>query len=354
MMHPRRLGDGREARLGGAERPRRRGLGNVARLLGAAAAQARAACGSRPAAAAAAPSSLAVLRKGAAAFGPPALPPSGMPECGAGGARSNNGRGRPTAIKGGQGYARIPYLALSVAQAVTCRGRHQVALGSGFFYESGGRTYYVTNRHLVAGENGRRCPDSIMLRLHTDPSDIASSRDVSLDLYDDGGRPLWREHPAYGKDIDVAAIPAGQGRLNGCAIFPLSRARQVPDKTVLELGQDLMVVGFPEGLSDATHNLPIARNASLASLYMVPFGGRPCMLVDAMLHPGASGSPVLTKRIFNARRPDGSVAASTTGAMHLVGIHSAGAYRSARGRAVEGGPLGLNLCWFASLLDDMT
>ena len=37
------------------------------------------------------------------------------------------------------------------------------------------------------------------------------------------------------------------------------------------------------------------RNALIASPYGINFGGQPMFLVDANLHPGMSGSPVMTK-----------------------------------------------------------
>lgn len=259
---------------------------------------------------------------------------------------------RPPGRKNDLGFAGIPCLALSVAQVETYRGSRPIELGSGFFYARKDKTY-ITNRHLLIGECRSQRPDAIKLDLHVDPGNISSRKTVSIDLYDPNGRPVWREHPHW-KDVDLVAIPAGRGRLDGCEVVPLSKNRQVPDEIVLDLGQDLVVVGFPEGLRDSVHNLPIALNASLASSHMVPFNGCPLMLVDAKLHPGTSGSPVLTKPVFTARRPDGTFTTSPGGAMYLVDIHSAGARRGTHGEAGEGEPLDLNLCWFASLLDDMT
>lgn len=207
---------------------------------------------------------------------------------------------------------------------------------------------------MIIDENDGHYPDSIRLKLHTDPNNIASSRVVSLNLYDAARRPVWREHPDYKNAVDVVAIPASNDSLNGCAIFPLSKERRVPNDVVLDFGQDLMAVGFPEGLSDKVHNLPIARNASLASSYMVPYNGELCMLVDSRLHQGTSGSPILTKPIFSARCPDGSFTTSPGGKIYLVGIHSAGLHLRPRVGMSEGAPLDLNFCWFASLLDDMT
>lgn len=78
------------------------------------------------------------------------------------------------------------------------------------------------------------------------------------------------------------------------------------------------------------------------------------MLVDSKVHQGTSGCPILTKPVFSARRPDGSFTTSTEGKTYLVGIHSAGINLHPRGGAGESTPLDSNLCWFASLLDDMT
>ena len=289
------------------------------------------------------------------AFGEGAAGPWRDARTAAGGGSPQGGAAstRPPAPDGSQGCAGIPYLALSVARLEAYRGRRQVALGSGFFYKKEDRISYMTNRHMVVGEHKAQRPDSIRLNLHTDPSHIASSKTVSIDLYDADGRPAWMEHPSRGKAVDVVAIPVSRGQLGGCEVVPLSKGRQVPDEIVLDLGQDLMVVGFPDGLSDSVHNLPIARNASLASCYMVPFNAEPYMLVDSNLHPGTSGSPIFTKPVFSARRPDGSFKNSDRGATYLVGMHSAGIVQRARGGTGNGGLLGLNTCWFASLFDDI-
>lgn len=129
-----------------------------------------------------------------------------------------------------QECAGIPYLALSVAQVAAYYGSHQMTLASGFFYKSADDIYYITNRHVIIDEVKKHYPDSIKLKLHTDPSNIASSRVVSLDLYDSSWYPVWKEHPDYGRSLDVVAIPASPERLGNCKIFALSRERQVPDE----------------------------------------------------------------------------------------------------------------------------
>ena len=243
---------------------------------------------------------------------------------------------------------------LTVAQVKTYVGPDAAMLGSGFFYHSRDITYYITNRHLVIQDNVDYRPDRVSLAVHIDANNLRRNRQVFVDLYDAGGRPVWKEHPALTNKVDVVAIPLTQDHLHGCLIAPLSREDHVPDDVVINLGQDLTVIGFPKGLGDQLYNLPIARNASLASAYPVPFNGRPLVLVDARLHEGTSGSPVLTKPMNMARRTNGRMRLSAENAVYLVGIHSASLDVEAAGEKRHDDPLGLNCCWLASLLDDMT
>lgn len=245
-------------------------------------------------------------------------------------------------------------IVLAVAQVKAYVGTDVATVGSGFFYTAGGTTYYITNRHLVIQEVAGYRPSRISLAVHTDALNVRSNKEVFVDLYDASGHPAWREHSTLTSAVDVVAIPLTPDHLHGCVIVPLSRKNHVPDDVVLNMGQDLMVLGFPKGLGDQLHNLPIARNASLASAYPVPFNGKPLVLVDARLHAGTSGSPVLTKSMNLAQLTDGSMALSAGSAVYLVGIHSATFDVKVGDKEQSGDPLGLNYCWLASLLDDIT
>ena len=67
------------------------------------------------------------------------------------------------------------------------------------------------------------------------------------------------------------------------------------DETELGIGEPVVIIGYPLGFFDDIHNLPIARQGSIASVYPIPFQGKPFFLVDANLHAGTSGSPVITR-----------------------------------------------------------
>lgn len=58
------------------------------------------------------------------------------------------------------------------------------------------------------------------------------------------------------------------------------------------------MVGFPNGLWDNAHNLPIYRRGITASHPEVDFRGKPELLLDIPCFPGSSGSPVF---VLNAK-----------------------------------------------------
>ena len=55
-----------------------------------------------------------------------------------------------------------------------------------------------------------------------------------------------------------------------------------------------MFVGFPNGMFDEKHYLPIFRRGYVATSPDLDFNGAPLFLIDASVFPGSSGSPVFT------------------------------------------------------------
>lgn len=114
-------------------------------------------------------------------------------------------------------------------------------------------------------------------------------------------------------------------------ITPLLRASDVtkywthedflPPYEVIEIGSLVMVIGYPLGIYDRDHNLPITRSATVATVYHAPFQGKQLFLVDGSLHEGTSGSPVVMVRPTNAVTiaPGGLVDVNPA---HLLGINS--------------------------------
>jgi len=70
---------------------------------------------------------------------------------------------------------------------------------------------------------------------------------------------------------------------------------------ILAFGSRISIIGYPLGFYDNVHNLPITRSASIASPYGIPFRNKSYFLIDAVLHKGISGSPVIISRTGSRR-----------------------------------------------------
>lgn len=244
----------------------------------------------------------------------------------------------------------ISELAFSVAQVECFTKNELIARATGFFYAFDDNIYLITNRHVVRDTGAGHLPDKLKLRLHTDASDIRRNGVYVVGLYGWGGRRQWLEHPTV--DVDVVAIPLDSRRLQAdFVVRPFGPQNHLPEEILVQVGEDVLVFGYPLGLYDVAYNLPLVRRGTLASFYPVPFGGRPYFLMECRLHRGCSGSPVLTKAggLFQTRSASPEMFLSS--GFYLLGVNSA---RVETGReAKDEEPLGLNEVWFAYLIPEI-
>lgn len=245
----------------------------------------------------------------------------------------------------------IDPIVASVSRVISYKNDKQQKTGSGFFYLNNSKLYFITNRHMVIKEDENYYPDEISLRLHLDPKNIQNNADFQIPLYQNE-KPSWKEHPQHGSKIDVVALPLDEKEITSTYfIRPFTPKDHIPNDIIIPLGQELMVIGFPKGFSDKLNNLPITRDASLGSVYPVPFQGNPFLLIEAHLHGGTSGSPVVTKPMNMVQTTGGSTQIRTGNTRYLLGIHSASVDVK---NSEDKDPLGLNCVWFASLIDEIT
>jgi S1-C subfamily serine protease len=105
-----------------------------------------------------------------------------------------------------------------------------------------------------------------------------------------GGKPLWTRNPTR----DVAAIAITAPPAFAKAAIPL--AWLAGDDTLaqnqLAPGDEMMVLGFPHGLSANSAGFPILRSGRVASYPLGPSAAYPTFLLDFRVFPGNSGGPV--------------------------------------------------------------
>jgi len=226
-----------------------------------------------------------------------------------------------------------------------------IGTATGFFYTQNDRLFIATNRHVVHDKRSERIPDTLRLLMHRDSDNISNSGIYDVRLYSSSGAPLWKDHPTH-RVADVALLELDANAVrNQFFVKAWSASAFLPAKYVLDPGEDVFVMGYPRGFFDRRHNLPVFRNAMIASAYGVPFGGKPCFLTDANLHPGTSGSPVITKPKSTWVDSERNTHIVTGNPYYILGIHS-GTYSVPLADDTDE-PLGLGAAWYIQSVEDI-
>ena len=104
------------------------------------------------------------------------------------------------------------------------------------------------------------------------------------------GKALWAHHGSR----DVAAIVIQAPPAFAKAAIPLNwlATDDTFDKYQLGPGDEMMTLGFPQGLSSNAAGFPILRAGRVASYPLGPSAAFPTFLLDFQVFPGNSGGPV--------------------------------------------------------------
>lgn len=116
----------------------------------------------------------------------------------------------------------------------------------------------------------------------------------------DGQTPLWTHHASR----DVAAIAIEAPPEFARAAIPLAWLGddKVFDNYRVGPGDEMMVLGYPEGLAANTAGFPIVRSGRVASYPLSPISAFPTFLLDFRVFKGNSGGPVFMTEDIR-RRP---------------------------------------------------
>ena len=96
-------------------------------------------------------------------------------------------------------------------------------------------------------------------------------------------------------------------------------------------GEDIVMIGYPNGIWDAVNNLPIMRRGITATAPAIDFDGDPVFMIDCASFHGSSGSPVFLYNPTSYRAGD-NIQMGTR--LKLIGILFAGPQLTANGQIV--------------------
>jgi S1-C subfamily serine protease len=236
----------------------------------------------------------------------------------------------------------IEPLLLTAARIDTLLGDHALTSASGFYFERDERLYLVTSRHVLIDEPSGHLPDRIVIEIHTDAENLTQSVGFSMLLYHDQ-RAVWHQATDAGGEVDVAVIELDRAALPKSRVLHAFTPAHLPrDDGKVEVGESVLVVGFPLGFHDTLHHLPVVRQALIASSFGLRFQGEGYFLTDARTHRGTSGAPVVMRAAGPAALP-----------WTLLGVHSARLDMGNRD-LVQDESLGLNCAWYADILLTLT
>ncbi|OOR99712.1 hypothetical protein B0187_02565 [Haemophilus paracuniculus] len=175
--------------------------------------------------------------------------------------------------------------------------------GTGFIFdfsdspEDSSILFLVTNRHVVENTiNGK-------ILFHTiddneNGEDISLEKSFYLDNIPDWNN-MWFYHPD--DQIDIAICPLlpiienVKKNFNQHLFFKAIPRTSIPSQNelyALDAIENVTFVGYPNGVWDSVHHLPILRKGTTASPLQIDFEKKPIFLIDASVFGGSSGSPL--------------------------------------------------------------
>lgn len=172
--------------------------------------------------------------------------------------------------------------------------------GTGFLYSvaTGPDTaaiFLVTNKHVVDGA------DTVTLTFHraTDNTMVTPDLGRTVDYLVTNPSRVFIGHPDPNIDVCVLPITDWVYKSLATGIPPFIKFFVPGDVATsaaidaLQAIEEVTFVGYPNGLYDTHHYLPITRRGWSATRLDVDYKDTPVFLIDASVYPGSSGSPVV-------------------------------------------------------------
>jgi hypothetical protein len=216
------------------------------------------------------------------------------------------------------------------------RENGQTTQGTAFFYsfkfEKGDVPVLVTNLHVIEGMQ-KGVFFFTKSDIHDNP--IMNEKykvEISKDFESN-----WIKHPD--SKVDLCIMPVGpifnqSVKDNIKPFFSHFGKEIIPNLSQLnelDVVENILMIGYPNGIWDQVNNMPIVRKGITATHSNINYNGKEEFLIDAACFPGSSGSPVILFDKGSHMNKNGSF---TLGGLRLLflGILYSGPQHTATGQ----------------------
>lgn len=163
----------------------------------------------------------------------------------------------------------------------------------------------ITNKHVISGA----VSGEVHMHIANEQDEPVHGSYATVTITDFEKRFIPHPDPS----VDLAAWPINdlldQCRLNGAVPYYKSIGvdfiSSVDELKTYSAVEDILMIGYPNGLWDDANNFPIARRGVTATPPYADFKGKKDFVIDCACYPGSSGSPIFLYNIGSYSRKEG-------------------------------------------------